>query len=96
MCYIWSGPFLFNNSSATNNIIGAKDHASVQLNFGLLDAEGRFSGESKTVALCGYVRGMGEADDSLNRLCQEAGMLNKYASLFFESVNVADNRLFWL
>lgn len=63
--------------SATNNVIGAKDHASVQINFAQLDGEGRFSGETHTVALCGYVRGVGEGDDSINRLTQEAGMLHK-------------------
>lgn len=42
-----------------------------------LDGEGRFSGDTHTMALCGYVRGVGEGDDSINRLTQEAGMLHK-------------------
>jgi len=49
----------FGNSSATNSIIAAKDHASVQINVAAVDpATGRATGEYYTYALCGAVRSM--------------------------------------
>jgi len=66
--------------SATNRIIKAKDHASVQLNIADVDDTGRFTGESKTFALCGFIRGRAEGDDALNRLCEEAGIIKKYTT----------------
>lgn len=62
--------------SATNRIIKAKDHAAVQLNIANIDEEGRaIPGDNTTYVLSGYVRGRGEADDSLNRLAQQDGLL---------------------
>merc|ERR1712071_65295 len=61
--------------SATNRIIKAKDHASVQLQIAKVDENGRYTGENHTYALCGFVRAMGESDDSLNRLAQRDGYL---------------------
>jgi len=61
--------------SATNRIIKAKDHASVQISVGKVDENGRYTGDSINYALCGFVRSMGEGDDSLNRLCQRDGLL---------------------
>ncbi|SCV01830.1 LAMI_0G14004g1_1 [Lachancea mirantina] len=62
--------------SATNRIIKSKDHASVQINIAKVDEEGRaIPGEFITYALSGYVRARGEADDSLNRLAQNDGLL---------------------
>lgn len=61
--------------SATNRIIKAKDHASVQLSVGKVDENGRYTGENKTYAMCGFVRAMGESDDSFNRLTQRDGFL---------------------
>lgn len=43
-------------SSATNRLITSKDHASVQLNIGHLDADGIYTGQFTTFALCGFVR----------------------------------------
>ncbi|KAJ5037307.1 40S ribosomal protein eS21 [Drepanopeziza brunnea f. sp. 'multigermtubi'] len=40
--------------SATNRIIKAKDHASVQISIGKVDENGRFTGESQVYALCGF------------------------------------------
>jgi len=54
--------------SATNNLITAKDHASVQLNIGHLDANGVYTGGFTTYALCGAARGTGEADAHLDRM----------------------------
>ena len=55
---------LFFSSSATNSIISAKDHASVQLAVADVDEEGRMTGGFKTYAFCGTVRGMVSADVS--------------------------------
>lgn len=44
-------------SSWTHRLITAKDHASVQINVGSVDpATGRYTGEFKTYAICGYIR----------------------------------------
>lgn len=37
-------------------MITSKDHASVQLNIGHLDADGIYTGQFTTFALCGFVR----------------------------------------
>ncbi|KAL6506423.1 Small ribosomal subunit protein eS21y [Orobanche gracilis] len=58
--------------SATNRLITSKDHASVQINIGHLDENGRYiPGQFSTFALCGYVRAQGEADSGLDRLWQK-------------------------
>eukprot|EP00232_Nephroselmis_pyriformis_P028232 CAMPEP_0182862604 /NCGR_PEP_ID=MMETSP0034_2-20130328/6154_1 /TAXON_ID=156128 /ORGANISM="Nephroselmis pyriformis, Strain CCMP717" /LENGTH=81 /DNA_ID=CAMNT_0024994693 /DNA_START=70 /DNA_END=315 /DNA_ORIENTATION=+ len=54
--------------SATNRLIGSKDFASVQINVGHLDENGVYTGQATTFALCGFLRTMGEADSSLDRL----------------------------
>ncbi|KAJ5103358.1 40S ribosomal protein S21 [Penicillium argentinense] len=61
--------------SATNRIIKANDHASVQLSVGKVDENGRYTGENETYALCGFIRARGESDDSFNRLAQKDGYL---------------------
>ncbi|CAI4218468.1 unnamed protein product [Parascedosporium putredinis] len=50
---------------ATNRIIKAKDHASVQISIAKVDDNGRaIQGENIVYALCGFVRAVGESDDS--------------------------------
>merc|ERR1712170_278878 len=57
--------------SASNRLINAKDHASVQMNIAEVDEKtGRMTGQYKTYAICGAIRRMGEADDSLTRLAK--------------------------
>jgi len=51
--------YLPRKCSATNNLIAAKDHASVQISVAEVDEEGRMTGGYKTYAFCGKVRGMG-------------------------------------
>ncbi|KAI9781311.1 MAG: 40S ribosomal protein S21 [Geoglossum umbratile] len=68
--------------SATNRIIKAKDHASVQISIGKVDENGRYTGENQVYALCGFVRAMGESDDSLNRLAQRDGFLKNGMATF--------------
>lgn len=57
--------------SATNRLITAKDHASVQINVGHLDADGVYTGQSTTFALCGFIRAQGDADSAIDRLWQK-------------------------
>ena len=66
--------------SATGRIISAKDHASVQINFAEVNEEGVATGSVVSYALSGYVRSMAEADDSLNLLAQNAGLLKNVRS----------------
>lgn len=47
---------MFFCSSATNRLITSKDHASVQINIGHVDASGHYTGQFTTFALCGFVR----------------------------------------
>lgn len=61
---------------ATGTLITAKDHSSVQLNIADTTVDGvAIPGSYKTITLCGRVRHMGEADDSVNRLCTQQGIL---------------------
>lgn len=64
--------------SASNRILGAKDHASIQLNLADVDEEtGRMTGGFKTYAICGAIRRMGESDDCINRLAKKDGIIAK-------------------
>lgn len=63
--------------SATNRIIKSDDHASVQLSVAAVDENGRaIPGANTTYALCGFVRARGEADDQINRLAQQDGLVH--------------------
>ncbi|KAJ1029036.1 hypothetical protein NDA18_002666 [Ustilago nuda] len=60
--------------AATGRIIEAKDHASVQIAVADVDSNGRMiPGQSTIFPLSGFVRQLGEGDDSLNRLAQKEG-----------------------
>merc|ERR1712019_273199 len=48
--------------SATNMLITAKDHSSVQINIGNLDDQGRYTGDYATYAFCGFIRQKGESN----------------------------------
>ncbi|GAA5958281.1 hypothetical protein JCM21900_001338 [Sporobolomyces salmonicolor] len=61
--------------SATNRLIIAKDHASVQINVAEVDEEGKMTGSNVTYAFCGSLRETGDSDDSLNRLATGDGLL---------------------
>ncbi|XP_064624659.1 small ribosomal subunit protein eS21-like [Lineus longissimus] len=64
--------------SASNRIINAKDHASIQINFAEVDeTTGRMTGNYKTYAICGAIRRMGESDDCLLRLAKKDNMVGK-------------------
>ena len=60
--------------AATNRLITAKDHASVQINVLEVDETGKgIPGSFVTYPLCGFIRSRGESDDSLNRLATRDG-----------------------
>jgi len=62
--------------AATNRLITAKDHASVQINIAEVDESGKMiPGQNITYPLCGFLRGNAEGDDSLNRLLTRDGLL---------------------
>mmetsp|Transcript_12157 Transcript_12157/g.22155 ORF Transcript_12157/g.22155 Transcript_12157/m.22155 type:complete len:105 (+) Transcript_12157:49-363(+) len=61
--------------SATNRLIAAKDHASVQINIGHVDQNGTYTNEYTTFALSGYIRFKARGDEALNRLAAEAGLM---------------------
>ena len=57
-------------------MIASKDHASVQISVGHVDNNtGVYTGDSKTYALCGYIRSKGEADMAFNELCKKDNLL---------------------
>ena len=64
--------------AASNKIIAAKDHAAIQLDIAEVDENtGIATRKAKTYALCGSIRMMGEADDSLVRLAANDGFIGK-------------------
>ncbi|XP_065209599.1 small ribosomal subunit protein eS21-like [Planococcus citri] len=64
--------------SASNRIIHAKDHASIQLNLAEVDpATGRMADNVKIYAISGDIRRMGESDDCLLRLAKKDGLVPK-------------------
>ena len=64
--------------SASNRIIGTKDHTSIQMNVAEVDkVTGRLNGKFKTYAIFGAVRRMGESDDSILRLAKANSIVSK-------------------
>ncbi|GFU05796.1 40S ribosomal protein S21 [Nephila pilipes] len=64
--------------SASNRIIHAKDHASIQINIAEVDeTTGRYNGSMKSYAICGDIRRMGESDDCIARLAKKDGLIAK-------------------
>jgi small subunit ribosomal protein S21e len=76
------------NSSATNRLITAKDHSSVQINIADVDAEGRSTNSFATYALSGFVRKEAEGDDAINRLAQQDGC--KFLIMLIDYLAIAD------
>ena len=70
--------YITRKCSASNHIIAAKDHASIQINIADVDeSTGRMTGAFKTYAICGAIRRMGESDDCINRLAKKDGVIAK-------------------
>ena len=65
-------------SSATNRIITAKDHASVQINIGHVNADGKFTGEFTPIAFSGFIRAKGESDAYVTKIASDANLIKKY------------------
>lgn len=63
--------YTFFCSSATNRVVTSKDHASVQINIGVVDENGHYTGDYKTVTFCGTIRSNGTSDSAMNRYCIE-------------------------
>ncbi|XP_036614884.1 40S ribosomal protein S21-like [Trichosurus vulpecula] len=64
--------------SSSNGIIGAKDHASSQMNSAEADkVTSRFNGQFKTCAICGAIHRMEDSDDSILRLARNDGIVSK-------------------
>ena len=64
--------------AASNKIIAAKDHAAVQLDIAEVnELTGRITGKNRTYAICGSIRMMGEADDSIVRLATRDAFIGK-------------------
>jgi len=64
--------------TASNRIIHAKDHASIQINLADVDeTTGRMTETTRTYAICGAIRRMGESDDCINRLAKKDGIVAK-------------------
>ena len=62
--------------SATQQLITAYDHASVQIEVAGVDEHGKMTTKTQTVALGGMMRRRGEADACLNRLFYEMDLLS--------------------
>mmetsp|Transcript_9864 Transcript_9864/g.14685 ORF Transcript_9864/g.14685 Transcript_9864/m.14685 type:complete len:89 (-) Transcript_9864:52-318(-) len=59
--------------SYTTRLISAKDHGAVQINVGNVDpTTGLFTGESKAIALAGYIRSKSQGDMALSYLVQKS------------------------
>merc|ERR1712037_623483 len=64
--------------SASNRILSARDHASIQINLASVgESTGRMTGGFTTYAICGAIRRMGESDDCINRLAKKDGIIDK-------------------
>ncbi|XP_073457316.1 small ribosomal subunit protein eS21-like [Aquarana catesbeiana] len=64
--------------SASNRIIGAKAHASIQINIAEIDmTTGRVTGQYKTYAICGSIRRMGESNNAILRLAKADCIISK-------------------
>ncbi|XP_038190336.1 40S ribosomal protein S21-like [Arvicola amphibius] len=63
--------------SESNHMVGAKDHASIQMNVAEVDrVTGLFNGQFKTLSICRAIRRMGESDDSRLQLAKADGIVS--------------------
>ena len=60
---------------ASNTLITAFDHGSVQINIGDIDANGVYTGSTKSFCLAGFIRNNCDSDHALNRLCISGGII---------------------
>ena len=64
--------------AATNKVIAPKDHASVQIAIGHVNAEGVYTRENTNVAFSGFIRQRGESNAYLDKIAIDAGLIKKY------------------
>jgi small subunit ribosomal protein S21e len=62
--------------SATGRLIPPQDHTSVQFRIAAVDDAGHPTGVDETIVFGGYLRSLGEADNALNRIATERGLLS--------------------
>jgi len=73
----------FVNSSASNRIIPAKDHASIQINLAEIDsATGRITGNHKILTISGAIRRMVSMNNIFN-ICFYVNILNWYKKCMY-------------
>ncbi|KAL5214694.1 hypothetical protein ABZP36_003846 [Zizania latifolia] len=77
-------------NSATNRIITAKDHASVQINIGHVDENGLYDGRFTTFALSGFIRAQATLGLFPLRLCcgHESVDVDAWESCYVDYVEV--------
>ncbi|ORM39920.1 40S ribosomal protein S21 [Babesia sp. Xinjiang] len=61
--------------SATSRLLPARDHGSIQINIGLTDENGAYNNQNVSFALSRTLRLGGDADEAMNRLFKEHGLL---------------------
>lgn len=60
---------VFYHSSSSGRIIGAKDHASVQISVAEVNETGTVTGTSKSYAICGFIRSLVGLDTNTDWFC---------------------------
>ena len=61
---------------ATNKILGAKDKASVQINFSNVRLNRPEKSKPISVSLSGFVRSKGNSDAAVNRFLKQEGLIS--------------------
>ncbi|CDR96652.1 40S ribosomal protein S21e, putative [Babesia bigemina] len=62
--------------SATSRLLPAQDHGSIQVNIGMTDENGVYNNQNIVLAISHKMRLGGDADEAMNRLFKEHGLLN--------------------
>ena len=73
----YSDRYIPRKCSASNWLIGAKDHAAVQIDLAELNPKGQMTGNIKRYTVCGQIRRIGESDSSLVRLACRDGIVGE-------------------
>lgn len=60
---------------ATNTLIEAHDHASVQISIANVGPNGVINGTTTTLCITGYLRAQGESDHAINHIAIERGIV---------------------
>ena len=60
---------------ASGTLIQSFDHAAVQINVGDIDANGVYTGTTKSFCIAGFLRNNADSDHAINRLCISGGII---------------------